>query len=255
MTPALQDRVGSANVEITLTEVEADHALRVVLAEAPSLLGLQEWRWGKPSASVLDTRKANLRLKRATAGTRYEWGRPHGGGGPLVWDGHRYGLESLYGVVLAKGGFVGRLSGRKSTLPESIATVGIFHDDITSETAGMVDIHFTAEVQRGAHYRLDPAHWPRVLRHKRERAALRRLVKRLLRKVDRLYVVGDTNYDGMPCPPLVSAWDGHRGAEAAGTLGSRTPDQVYAQDRSSHIKRVPTKSDHDAVVATYKRSV
>jgi hypothetical protein len=41
-------------------------------------------------------------------------------------------------------------------------------------------------------------------------------------------VVGDTNFDGMTLAPLTSCWVGHKRDEAAGTLGRRTVDYVFA---------------------------
>jgi hypothetical protein len=251
----VEDQVGSCNAYVMLTDRQRVTLIRNVLTQgAPGLLGVQEWAGPKPDLTDLTRRRRAIDdlLMDATSRTFYKFGRPKGGG-PLVWDSSRYDLQKLYTEQLVGPGFVGHLTGRRDRLGPSLATVGVFVDEVLDEDAALVDVHLTAEVQKGKGYRTDPDHLLRVLRHRRERRALRLLVRRLRRERIRVYVTGDTNYDGMTLPPLISCWVGHPDQEAAGTLGSRTPDYVYGPQRAASVMRIPTRSDHDAVVATYRR--
>jgi hypothetical protein len=246
------DLVATANIRVTLNQVEADAALAKVLrpdehGRRPELVGVEEWDGKAPAWIRVAT---DDHLERHTKGTDYRFKRPPGGGNPVIWDGTRWGLLSIRTEVLVKGGFVGHLAGRKSHLDDSLATVAEFADELGGRDAVLIVFHLTAEVQKGKRYRLDLAHALRVLRHRRERRALKRLVRWYLRRGWVVYVVGDTNYDGMPLRPLRSCWHDKR---SPGTLGGRTVDEVYAQQDSVDTRRVPNKSDHDGVVATYRR--
>lgn len=254
----IQDRVGSANIRVTLTDAQADAALRKVLADGdPGLLGVQEWDGPTPPANDLTARAVtDPRLETVTRVSHRRWARPdHADGpcGPVVYDGSRYGLLTIRGVTIAKAGLMGRLPGRRDGLPASVATLAIFEDEVLGGQAALIDAHLTAEVQHGRGYWADATHAARVRRHKQERAGLRTLARRQLAAGRRVYVVADTNFDGMPLPPLTACWEGHPHAEGTGTLGSRTPDYVYAADDAAAVQIIPTASDHDAVVATYHR--
>lgn len=256
MSARVEDRVVSVNAYVVLSDAQAEHLLERVLRElAPGLAGIQEWDGPTPDLHTAGRVSVDVDdlLRKATARSHRRFVRPAGGGGPQVYDASRYDLQDCYAEVLVAAGYVGRLPGRKSTLPASIASVGLYVDELLDENVALVNVHLTAEVQKGKGYRTDPAHWARVLRHRRERRALRRLVARLRRKGYRVYVTGDTNYDGMPLPPLVSCWTEHARAEAAGTLGTRTPDYVYGPEAAGRVRVLPTKSDHHAVLATYPR--
>lgn len=237
LDPAALIAVGTANVRDTLPEARAFATVNRVLEVAEQrlhipvlILGLQEWKWGTPNLPK-----------------GYLFARPKGGGGPFVFDVRRLQLDSIDGVPLAPAGHVGHLAGRKSDLPESIATVAEWTFEDESSLTG-TDFHLTAEVQKGKGYRTDPAHALRVARHKVERHALHH---ELTTQRGRRFAVGDSNFDGMLLPPLVSCWVGHDRAEAAGTLGDRTPDYVYAEDRAHEVTVIRDMSDHDAGVATY----
>lgn len=256
MSTDIVDVIGTANIEVTLTDEQADAALWVVLRHAPQLLGVEEWDGPKPALNgdAWTEAKGDSRLAKILANTGYKWARPRTGGNPIVYASKRYGLLNCYAELLHKASFAGHLAGRKSMLPASRATVGIFEDLVLGGTDALVVIHLTAEVQNAAgNYRLDAAHALRVVRHRIERRKVRLLVLELRRAGHRVKVVGDTNFDGMPLPPLVPCWDEHAKAEATGTLGSRTVDYVYADKPASRVTIIPTASDHDAVVAEYPR--
>jgi hypothetical protein len=185
--------------------------------------------------------------------SHYRFRAPAGGGNPVVWNATRYRLISIDRVELVGAEFVGHLPGRKSRLPASTATVAVFEDLVLGGEVVLIVIHLTAEVQVGAGYRTDLAHRLRVRRHKRERARSSASSATSSAPGAVVRVVGDTNFDGMTLPPLTSCWVGHKRDEAAGTLGRRTVDYVFARGHSADVQTLPTRSDHDAVVAIYRR--
>lgn len=232
------DRIGTQNERFTLSDAVALDDLRHVLTEgAPEILGLTEWG---PNRNHLLNK----------LGGHWKWTRPKGDGSPVVYNSSRYTLLSCRPKTLVGRGFVGRLPGRKSTLPPSVATVALFEDEVLDETVAVVVIHLTAEVQVGKGYRKTRSHARRVARHLAERARLKVLVVRLRARKRRVYVVGDTNYNGMSLAPLTSCWKGRRG----GTLGHRAVDIIYSQSEARSVQTIPTRSDHRAVVATYRRN-
>lgn len=241
--PGVVDVVGTANIADWISDAEAERALTIFIGEHPELAGLEEWGVSRDRI-----------LERLLAHTLLKWARPAGGrGGPVLYDGSRYQLLHCRGVVIAKAGFMGHLPGRRDTLPPSYATVAVFQDEVLDEEVTLVVIHLTAEVQVGARYRPDSDHAERVRRHRKERRGASRVVRAQQRAGRRVYVVGDTNFDGMPLPPLTPCWAGHAAQEKAGTLGGRTVDYVYAPDRATTVRVIKTPSDHKAVVATYRR--
>lgn len=226
-------RVATANVKVTLDHLTAARALAEVLALNPDLGGLQEWPTGRDRL-----------LKAASA---YDYARNDAGGGPVFWRRDRFGLVRCRAVRLAGREFVGRLLGRKSTLPASWATLAILCDDESGGEVAVVNFHLTAEVQYGSAYRTDKAHRRRVRRHRREVRRLGRIARRQRRKGRPVYLLGDTNFDRLCIPGLVSCWDG----ESGGTLGKRAVDHVYSTRRAKAVRTVTTDSDHRAVVADY----
>lgn len=235
---AVHDVVGTCNVKDTLDDRAAEQAVRDWLGEGVELGGLQEW--GRHRDRILD-KLANAHLRH---------GRGKDGGGPIVWNKTRY--EPVRAIVtkrLVGGGFVGRLPGRRSTLGPSEATLGVFHDEVLGERVSLINVHLTAEVQQGSGYRKEKSHAKRVARHKAEVRAIRRLVWRRRLRGDRVYVVGDFNFDGLEVKPLTSCWHLRRGS----TLGSRAVDIVFAPERADAVNTLPNKSDHRAVVARYRR--
>lgn len=250
------DRVGTINAFVELTDAQAEQLLRRYLRLLePDLAGVNEWDGPKPDLDALRSHEHDVddMLERSLDGTRYRFRRPAGGGNPVIWNGEKRRLLSIGRVQLAGAQDVGRLPGRKTHLPASTATVAIFENLVLGGREALDVMHLTAEVQKGAGYRTDKAHAPRVNRHKHERAELEELVLRQQRAGLLTRVVGDTNFDGMKLPPLVSCWEGHSRAEAKGTLAHRTVDQVYGPGRASDVETLETLSDHDAVVATYPR--
>ena len=187
-------------------------------------------------------------LLRAAKG--YQYARSEAGGGPVFWRRDRYGLLHCRGLVLARSSFMGHLTGRKSTLPDSVANLAVLCDDDTGAEVAVVNYHLTAEVQYGGAYRTDKAHRSRVRRHKREVRRLSRLVRRQQRKGRRVFLLGDGNFDGLQIKGLTSCWTGPD-LPAGGTLGNRRVDIIFAATPPRHVRTVQTASDHDAVIADY----
>lgn len=229
-------RVACANVKVTLDHFGAAQALEDVLALNPDLGGLQEWPSGR-----------DVLLRKASS---YDFARNSAGGGPVFWRRDRYGLVRCRAVVLARRSFVGHLTGRKSTLPASVATLVVLCDDDTGAEVAVVNYHLTAEVQYGGGYRTDKAHRPRVRRHKREVARLTRLARRQWRKGRRVYLIGDSNFDGLRVKGFRSCWTGPDLPDG-GTLGNRRVDIVFAATVPKRVRLVKTPSDHRAVVVDY----
>lgn len=227
-------RAATANVFKGLDHDKAAHALAEVLAYSPDLGGLQEW--GKQRDSILKAARA------------YDFARNDAGGGPVFWRRDRYGLVRCRAVVLARRSFVGHLTGRKSTLPDNIATLAILCDDQDGREVAAINAHLDAEVQTGGKYRTDKEHRPRVRRHKRQVRRLERLVRRQQRKGRRVFVFVDGNFDGLELDGLTSCWDGQ---PHMGTLGKRAVDIVFSGQKSRLVQTVVTGSDHKAVVADY----
>lgn len=235
----IQDRVGTLNERETVPNKTAEADLHAWLADsAPELAGLNEW---SPDRDQILQRLPST----------MKWTRPEGHGPVALWNATRYELIRCWGHTLVKAGYVGRLPGRKSNLPASIATCATFQDEVRDEKVGLIVCHLTAEVQnKYGDYHPDASHKARVRRHKKERRALKRLVKRLQRRGCTVFVVGDTNYQDMPLRPLISCW---RGKRHEGTLGGRCVDYVYGEDDADHVRTWKGHSDHKAVVAVYKR--
>lgn len=229
-------RVATANVRVTLDHLQAAQALQSVLELNPDVGGLQEWPKGRDAL-----------LKAAPA---YDFARNDAGGGPVFWRRDRYGLLRCRAVVLHGRSFVGRLVGRKSTLPPSVATLAVLCDDETDGEVTVINYHLTAEVQHGGAYRSDRAHRPRVRRHKREVHKLARVARRQARKGRKVILLGDTNFDGLRIKGLTSCWVA-AGLAKGGTLGNRRVDIIFATSAPKQIRLVKTPSDHRAVIADY----
>lgn len=247
------DEIGTCNAYVVLSDAQAEQLLHDVLTDLqPGLLGIQEWDGPKPDLATLNVRgrAVDELLERTLQNTRYRFARPAGGGNPVVWDASRYHLVSIKRRTLVGQEFVGHLAGRKSKLPASTVTVAVFEDQILGGHVTLIVMHLTAEVQAAGRYYTDLKHALRVRRHKRERAGVARIAAA---QRGRAYVTGDTNFDDMNLPGLVPCWAGHARQEATGTLGHRTVDYVYAADRATRVQIKSTRSDHDTVVATYRR--
>lgn len=237
----VEDTIVTANIAAWLPPDDAARVLeRVARTAHPSLLALQEF--GGPGRGVA--------LRDVSRRHRLDHARPEPGAPVVMWDRGRYAAVSVRARTLSAAGWVGRLPGRRSSLPRSRATVAVLDDALMGRDVTLINAHLTAEVQRGRGYRRDLAHRLRVTRHQREVRRLGRIARRQRRKGRRVYIAGDSNFDGLRIRRLISCW---RGRRHVGTLGSRAVDIIFAPRPADDVRTIDTASDHRAVVATYRR--
>ena len=225
--------VATANILCSLPPALARDALHVVLSAEPDLVGLQEWG------------PRRRRLLAETSG--YLWAAPLVGGCPVGVRADRYDLLACRARVLAGPGLCDLGVRRVPLLPARVATLAVLHDRETGRTVSLLSFHLTPGVQRRGGYRADR---PRLAaRHRREVAALRRLVDEQLALGHVVHAVGDSNFDGLSLPPLTSAWLGRE--DGPGTLGSaRKIDDVHGPGAATSVVLLETPSDHKAVLVT-----
>ena len=235
------------NIRFTVSATVFEQVLRRDLAEHPDILFLQEA--GTDRDDIIEA---------VTKELGYAWARTHGGE-PILWNAARFRLRYCKPVRLARAELVGHLPGRKDRLPTNIATeVGL--DDLQAKNPdGQVvvalDYHLTAEVQFGAGYRKDRAHFLRVRRHKREKRRMGRRGRMHERRGHRVFLGGDGNFAGLQVGGFVNCWEGRSG----GTLGGRAVDIVFADRKpltlrtldTAHPHPGPNEIDHDGLVVTY----
>lgn len=219
-------RVLTANIQKDVGEEAAGTALDKVLKHA-DLAALQEFRADRND--ILEN----------TRGWVFKRGR---GGGPPVGVRVSWGrLLKARRVVLAKSRRVDKVSGRKSVLPDCLATVAIARRHGERRKTVLVSIHLPAHVE----------FWPGPRRDMHTEAVRRltRLVRRQRLLGRGVFVAGDTNWSEMKLPPLTSCWVGRK---PVGTLGRRTVDMIYGELLASDVRTFDVGSDHRAVVAVYR---
>ena len=211
--------VATANVLDTLAPADAAAALAQVLAHRPDVVGLQEW--GR-------ARRALLRVD-----DDYTWVSPAYGGNAVGVRSDRY---RVLGWRLAPLGGVARADrGARPVpvLPPRVATTVRLHDRRLDHDVTVIDYHLVPGVQSRGAYRHD-----RPLLTARHRSEVRRLgalVRRELATGAVVHALGDSNFDGLELPGLVSAWEGRRD-DPAGTLGSsRKIDDVHGPGPATEV--------------------
>lgn len=225
--------VATANVNQHLDRRQAAQALDAVLGHDPDLVGLQEW---------YPNRRGALRAH----GAAYTWRSPLLGGCVVGARTDRYALLSARQRLLSPPGRADRGERPLGAEPPRLATVAVLRDHDVDRTVALVCYHLVSGVQSRDRYREDRPLL--VARHRRESAALRRLVTELIGRGHEVVAVGDSNLHGFELPGLVSAWHGREGDP--GTLGPRRHvDDVFATRRARAVTLVETASDHRAVVA------
>ena len=226
--------VATANVEGTLSRRDARAAVAAVLEHRPDLVALQEWHpW----------RAGLLR-----GFPDHEWYQPALGGCAVGVRRDRFARVSHGTRLLSPPGRADRHGRVLGLEPARLATRTVRRDLATGHTVAVVSYHLASQVQRGEGYREDDR--PRlVARHRREAAALQRLVDETVTAGLPTYACGDSNFHGFRLPGLVSVWDSF--PDAGGTLGARQVDDVHAPAAPLDVLTVATPSDHLAVVATY----
>jgi hypothetical protein len=235
----MSDRILTMNEKDTLPlDIARLDLLHILDIARPTIAALEEW--GPSRDAILET-------------CGYSWARGPRGGGPVLWDEHRGRKHKVRSVRLAFPEFVGHLPGRKTRLGANFATEVILGDlpgdgPDGSQTV-VIEYHLTAEVQdRTGKYLPGLTHALRVRRHKKEKHRLGRRARMHKRRGAKVYVLGDSNFDGMQLGGFVNCWTGHPG----GSLGGRAVDIVFAATGpvgAPHVMK--THSDHQAVVVTY----
>lgn len=219
-------RVLTANIQKDVSEERAGASLEKAL-EGADLAALQEFKADRNE------------LLKDMPGWVFKRGRR---GGPPVGVRRAWGaLLKARRIVLAGRRRVIPVPGRKSKLPDNVATLGVVRQHGQRRKTALFSIHLPSHVE----------HWPGPRREMHEQAVkrLRRAIRWQLIRGRRVFVAGDTNWDEMELPPLVSCW---RGRKAVGTLGGRTVDMVYAELAAASVRTLNVGSDHRAVIATYK---
>ena len=226
--------VATANVLGSLPRRDAQAAVAAVLEHRPDLVALQEWH---PWRSGLLRRFGD-----------YEWYQPLLGGCALGSRRDRFARLSRGTRRLSPPGRADRDGRRFGVEPSRLAARGVVRDRETGATLALVGYHLVSQVQGAGRYREDDR--PRlVARHRRETAALLRLVDETVAAGAATYACGDSNFHGFRIPGLVSVWDSF--PDAGGTYGARQIDDVHSPVPPAGVLTVATPSDHLAVVATY----
>lgn len=249
-------RIGTANVKDTLMAGSALAALNKV-SDASDLLGLQEWP-ARRNGMLRDKgslSRGPMLGKHEPQGT-WTWTRPLIGGGPVGARTNQAALLACHAKMLVG---PGRVEGtaqagvpRKGFLGPSWATVTRWEGFGAEPELVVINVHLTAEVQQGkVGYRKDMP--KRVNRHRRERAALQRLVDRHLENGLRVAVVGDTNYHQMHIHGLTGWWMADDPDADQGTEGDRAIDVIETSwGAPDSVQILTSASDHNHPVATYK---
>jgi hypothetical protein len=244
--------VASANILYTLPGRDARTALSQVLADAPDLVGLQEWyvarlRILREFGEVRVVPMLGTQLLRRPAGPAYHWISAVAGGNVVGADARRF--EPLSARVAFVSGF-GRSDRPDRALgiePPRVVTIGVFRDRVAERTVAMMSYHLTPGVEVDAAYHPDR---PRLQeRHRRDVVRLERLVADHQRAGHVVYAVGDSNFDSLRLAGLTSAWEGRE--HRPGTIGSGTRklDDVHGPGPATRVTLLTTPSDHKAVVA------
>ena len=245
--------VATANVRSSLAATEARAVLASVLAPGPDLVGLQEWSLRRlpllretgrctvvPGGLALRERRPVDR-----PGDGYVWCAPVVGGCAVGARAGRYDLLGVRLHALSLPGPADRHPGRRTLEPGRTATVARYRDRLRDRTVALVDFHLVSGVEAGGRYRTDRPLL--VARHRQEVRALERLVGEQLARGHVVHATGDANLHGLHLPGLTSAW-ADRSAEP-GTLGPRRRvDDVHGPGPATAVTRVPTASDHVAIV-------
>jgi hypothetical protein len=229
-----QTVVGTANVLVSLGRREAAAAVAALLAHRPDLVALQEWHPWRGGI-----------LRRFPD---YRWHQPVLGGCVVGARRDRFEVVSRGSRPLSAAGRADRSDRLLGLEPPRRAAVAVHHDLHTGARVALASYHLASQVQGDDDGYREHDRPALVARHRREVAALVRVVSGLA--VVPTYACGDSNFHGFRIPGLVSAWEGRE--DASGTRGPRRQiDDVHAPTSPVSVVTVPTPSDHLGVVATY----
>ena len=250
-------RVATANVQSSLSAVDAGTAVGQVLDAMPDLVALQEWypmRWRilRTCGCVHPVPGARWTAPARATDAGYLWAAPFVGGTVIGARRDTFELVKARSLLLSGPGRAEWPAGWRGLQPARFATVALLRRRRASEgPAGSVafaSYHLVSGVQRGGAYRPDR---PRlVARHQQEVRRLSALVEELRRRHPEVYVAGDGNFDGLRLPRLASCWD--EPGDHLGTLGPRRRvDDIHGPVRPSGVRLIETPSDHRSVVADF----
>ena len=261
-----EDRVLTQNVWVNAPLPVADAVLRRLLDRDPDIVALQEWPGGRNP--LLRETGLFLRLPRTRRLARRGPWRPRPG---FVWTRPIVGPAGPVGLRADRYELLGcraeTLTGRRrihptprhprATVPANRATVVVARDHDRDEDVVVVGYHLWAGVQVGDHYSARPRDRARVDGHRDQVAALGRLVRDHLDRGRTVYALGDSNFDGLRLPGVVSAWDG-REHEPRGTHreGRRKIDDVFGPGPAQRVELVDHPEpaiDHQGVLAVRRR--
>jgi hypothetical protein len=260
-----EDRAVSQNVWVNAPVEIAQAVLQRVLDRGPDIVGLQEWPSGRnPLLKATGTFARFPMVRRVLRGPwrpgeGVEWARPLlGPTGPIGLRADRYEVLACSAVTLTGSRRI-RPTERhpRARLPANRATLAVAHDHELDEEVAVIGYHLWAGVQVGGHYSERPSDRARVDGHRDQVAALGRLVIDQLARGRVVYALGDSNFDGLDLPGLVSAWDG-REHERRGTHedGHRKIDDVFGPGRAVRVEVIEhpeQQIDHQGVLAVRRR--
>jgi hypothetical protein len=246
--------VATANVQSSLPDDPAQRALAGVLALAPDLVGLQEWKLGRrhllrESGSLGPAAYVGVRLLRRGSGD-YVWSAPLLGRCVVGARAERFALVASRSRLLSWPGRAPKGQRRLGIEPPRLATVATYRDRRGGPPVSLVDFHLSPGVQSDGRYRADrPA---LVARHRAEVRRLQRLVDALLARGHVVYAVGDSNFDGFRLGGLTSGWEGRD--DYPGTLGPRRKvDDVFSSlGPAASVTLLASDSDHRAVAVEHR---
>lgn len=252
--------IATANLLGSLPPGEARSALRTVMSQQADLVGLQEW-YAKRLLLLREFGHVTFlpfvsgvpvpapRAPVATARTpAFRWWAPVFGGCAVGIRADRFEPTGCRSMVVSRPGRSDRGDRPLDYEPGRVATVLTLRDlHRDGRPVALVDYHLVSGVQRRGRYREDRPGL--VARHHRERVHVERAVYRLLAEDYEVYALGDSNFDGLRWPGLVSAWQGRE--KDPGTYGDRHIDDVHGPVRADVVRTVETESDHRALVVQY----
>jgi len=241
--------VVSANTLYTLPSHAAREVLDLALAEAPDLVGLQEWYL--PRLPLLrrtgDVRLEPGFLRVPAQAPRYHWVATIAAGNVVGARADRFDLVQGRSVLLTGIGRSDRPDRFLSTEPPRLAALGIFRDRVVDRTVALISYHLVPGAENDGVYRSDRPLL--VARHRQEVRRLEALVAELGRAGHTVYAVGDSNVHLQKLAGLTSAWEGRENDPGTWGAGTRKIDDVHGPGPATALRLIPTPSDHRAVLA------
>jgi hypothetical protein len=246
--------VASANILFRLPSEAAQDSLRLVLAQAPDLVGLQEWYVSRENllrstGEVRITPSFGLIRLPATSRPTYHWVAAIGADCVAGARADRYDLLASRSVLLSGLGTSERDDHPFSLEPPRIAAVGVFGDRVLGRTVALISYHLVPGAEERGRYRTDR---PRlVARHQREVQRLEELVAELQEAGHVTYAVGDANFHLLRLAGVASTWTGREDEPGTIGRGRRKIDDIHGPAPARSVRLITTPSDHRAVVAEF----